>query len=630
MPSMKNWIAKLQNIRWLSSFLCFFSFLFLDFSFRYIYSFAGSTDVWDAQPVNFTIGWALLFTGLLLFLPRLLRRIAMMVLILFFTLLALVHAAMYNIFGSFFTFSDLNFAGDGAKFFSWSYLSFRKLFLICLVVTVLIMVLAVLCVPKKQPGVHPWKRCLIAAVLCLLSLYPLIKTHRDSLPQEDTMWWGSTYDPASSEEIYKNFTDSNRALTMTGLYQYTFRNFVVSFGLEGSDVDLDELDAFYEERAQEISGDNEMTGAFEGKNLIMVMMESIDTWMITPEYMPNLYALQQESINFSNHYTPLFLSAGTFNTEITSQTGLIPSSTGVNNSSYSTNAFPLSLANLFEEKGYTANSFHSANPFIYSRGSIHVNLGFEAYHNYEDMGMDDYMLDSQLIRAYDQMVLDDENFFSYIITYSGHGPYTQEMSNISDPHLQAAQEAVAASGITGSEANMTEYTLAIAHAMETDAFIGELIQQLQADGHLEDTVLLFYSDHYGKYMTDLDFLKEVKGVGDSETELYHTPCFLYSADQEPLTVEKCTSTVDLLPTLVNLFALDADRRYYVGDDIFGDKGGIVMFPNYSWYDGEIYYSADYDGEMTDYITEVSLEVKERLDASFDTLKGNYFAYRTIN
>ena len=162
--------------------------------------------------------------------------------------------------------------------------------------------------------------------------------------------------------------------------------------------------------------------------------------------------------------------------------------------------------------------------------------------------------------------------------------------------------------------------------METDAFIGELIDRLRADGQLEDTVLLFYSDHYGKYMTDLEFLKEIKGVGDSETELYHTPCFLYSADQAPQTIEKYTSTVDLVPTLVNLFNLDADRRYYIGDDIFGDQGGVVIFPNYAWYDGDIYYSADYDGEITQYIQDTCAAVKARLDASYDTLKSDYFAY----
>ena len=216
-------------------------------------------------------------------------------------------------------------------------------------------------------------------------------------------------------------------------------------------------------------------------------------------------------------------------------------------------------------------------------------------------------------------------FYSYLITYSGHGPYTEEMRNISDPHYEAAKAEVAKSGVTGSAENMEEYTLAVAHAMETDEYIGELVDKLTGDGHMEDTVLVFYADHYGKYMSDDAFLKQVKGVGENKNELYRTPFFLYSADQKPETVEKYTSSVDIVPTLVNLFGLDADRRYYVGDDIFGDRGGAVLMPNYAWFDENVYYSDAYQGEMTEAMQERTADFRERVNASWDTLKSDYFA-----
>ena len=62
------------------------------------------------------------------------------------------------------------------------------------------------------------------------------------------------------------------ALLLAGLYQYTVRDFVVSFGLEASPVDLNSLDQFYEERAGQVSGENEYTGLYEGKSLLMVML----------------------------------------------------------------------------------------------------------------------------------------------------------------------------------------------------------------------------------------------------------------------------------------------------------------------------------------------------------------------
>ena len=83
--------------------------------------------------------------------------------------------------------------------------------------------------------------------------------HSFMLPQDDTMWWGNTVDPHSEEQAYKEFTDSNRMLLATGVYQYTVRDFLVSFGLEGSPVKLGELDSYYEERAQAVGQENEMT-----------------------------------------------------------------------------------------------------------------------------------------------------------------------------------------------------------------------------------------------------------------------------------------------------------------------------------------------------------------------------------
>ena len=63
-----------------------------------------------------------------------------------------------------------------------------------------------------------------------------------------------------------------------------------------------------------------MTGAFAGKNLIFIMMESMDDWLVTPEYMPNLWRMEQEGLYFPNYYAPMFLSAGTFNSEFTANT----------------------------------------------------------------------------------------------------------------------------------------------------------------------------------------------------------------------------------------------------------------------------------------------------------------------
>ena len=618
-----------ERLWWLSLPLCFAGLLLFDAGLRFIYSFAGSAGFLNWRAFAFSGAFCLALTALAALLPPVARRVLLGVYAGFFAFLTVLHGVMYNIFGKFFTFSDVNFAGDGARFFSWSYFHLRKAYVGCIALGVLCLAMAAVLTRRPRQGKRRWPQRVAAAGVAALSLAGVGLLHTSMLPHDDTMWWGNTFDPNSQEQAYKDFTDSNRMLLACGLYQYTVRDFLVSFGLEGSPVDLDELDQYYAERETQVGGENEMTGVYAGKNFIMVMLESMDTWLVTPQYTPNLYRLQQEGIQLENHYTPLFLSAGTFSTEFISQTGLLPSVTGLSSSVYSTNSFPLSLAHQFEKAGYTANSFHSASPAIYSRGSVHENLGFEAYHNSTALGMDDYMLDSQLLNGFDSIAPQGERYFSYVITYSGHGPYTDEMSNISDPHLEAAQQAVAQSGVTGSAANMKEYTLAVAHAMETDQFVGGLLQKLEEQGNLEDTVLLFYADHYGKYMTDKEFLAQVKGVSSDSPDLYRTPCFFYCQGGPSLRVGKFVSAVDLPPTIVNLFGLDTPVQYYMGEDVFSSGDGVVDFPNGAWYDG-VTYSVPGDGDATPEEEAVSAAVKRREKASYDTLKGDYFAYRDIS
>ena len=191
------------------------------------------------------------------------------------------------------------------------------------------------------------------------------------------------------------------------------------------------------------------------------------------------------------------------------------------------------------------------------------------------------MLDSQLIEGYDLMTAGDP-FFSFIITFSGHGPYTDHMRDISDAHLEQ-------------------------------------------DGHLEDTVLIFFTDRYGKYMPNTQLLMDLKDMANTDL-LCNTPFFIYSADTEHRTVTKFTSTMDIAPTVANLFDLDVNYAYYIGDDIFGDGGGYVIFKGNNWYDGEIYYTPNYTGELTEEIQARNAEISRRVNAAWDTLRSNYFAH----
>ena len=578
---------------WTYLVLCFCSLLGNALWFQWMYA-DHTYRRWTAISLALILGWSLLFTGIAALLPRLAKRIYLGILGAAFFALTIVHGVYYNMFRKFFSFGDMAFAGDGFAFLDSSYLVIRKLAILLGFLCLGLMVLAILLVPKEREGrrfrLIAGGAPLAAGALGILAVCLVF------FRGADTMIWDMGSDPAT---VYENFTDTRSSLSLLGLYHYTFRDIqLVLFPGGGSltDEEAAEITDFAAQRGHE---DNDMSGVLAGKNLILIQLEAIDTWMV--DYMPNLKAVKEQSVVFSNHYTPAYITAGTFNTEFIVNTGLLPATTGTSTSVYTRNAFPNSLPHLFREEGYTAESFHGSEGNVYNREQIHLNLGYEDYHSGSEMGMADYTMDSDLMAAFDDMT-DDAPFFTFIITYSGHGPYSEE----NPIYLAHADEARA-------EATRTDgnYVYAVAHAKETDAFIGELMAALEENGLLEDTVLAFYADHYNYYMLDDDLNMDIKGV-DSLDLLQHTDFFIYSQDLEPETVEKYTSSIDVLPTLANLFGLSAEYELLTGDDAFSADGGYVFFNDNTWVGTE---------------EDVGTQIMERRRINQLLLKGDYWQER---
>ena len=188
-------------------------------------------------------------------------------------------------------------------------------------------------------------------------------------------------------------------------------------------------------------------------------------------------------------------------------------------------------------------------------------------------------MDRYLINGFGEMVK-EEPFFSTVITFSPHGNYGPD-TPVYLAHPEAQRIAKNQEGF---------FPNAVAGAMETDLFVGALMEKLEESGHLEDTVVVFYTDHYNYYLQNDALIMEMKGV-DNMNLIRHTEFFIYAQGQEPMDVEKVTGSVDVLPTLANLFGLDTQGAFLVGHDALGDQGGYVFFEDGSWYDGETYWDS---------------------------------------
>lgn len=539
-------VKRMRRLRpaplWLSLLPAFLAYFFLDFSLRLFYGAMSDVSLWAWQPLVFTLLWSGTMTAIAALLPRTGRRIFLLVTFVPFVLLSITHCVLYQLTGTCFSFADLAYAGDGARFVSAAYFHLKVGQWLSIAVCLALMLSAVIFTPQTHVGRRGGIAAAVLAAACAAGIFVVHTTQMPrggAVEHSEYLAWDNAESHDTLADAYAEFTNANRCLMFSGLYQYTVRGAAVTLWPQTTaDTErIAELDAYYAAHPKQ-AADTPLTGAFAGKNLIM--MESVDDWLVTPEYMPNLYRLEQEGVDFRNYYAPIFLAAATFNSEFTANTGLIAPEYQVRNSYYSEHALPYSLPNRFRDAGYRARSYHAANPNIYNRGQIHLNFGYESYNDYGDLGMDDYMLDSQLLRGYDQIV-SDEPFFSFIITYSGHGPYTTEQQNISEPHLDRARAVIDYSAVPyTTEAQKEEYTRAVAQAMETDAFIGGLRERLEADGHAEDTVLMLFTDHYCKYFSDAELISAIKGTSNHNL-LSNVPFVIWTEGITPQVSEKTSA-----------------------------------------------------------------------------------------
>lgn len=593
--------------------IIFTNLFLMDFMIRKIFEKYALVPLYHKTSLLFVCGWVFVLVGICCILPGRIKKVVSFLIVSLFSILIIVQNAYDNVFQKFFSVSDFSLIGEGAAFVDISYIHVRKIVILTALWAMLSTIVALKFYSDEK--ITRKKHLCLGIVLFIVGIAGIWMAKKSLPERADAAAWNAS---ANIGNIYDEFLDTHSSLMTTGIYEYTFRDIWMTINpiksAQNQDV-VKELDAYFDSQEEHL--DNSMTGIFEGKNLILIQLENIDTWMLTETNMPNLYKLQQEGIDFVNHYSPAFATGKTFNTEFIVNTGFVPMTKGeAPGYIYSKNTYPFSLANIFSNAGYSVNSYHSASGSIYNRANAHENFGYEKYHNYEDMGMEDYTLDSQMTNNFECMIT-SELFFDFIITYFGHGPFSADNSACAAHIEQVKSENISTDEI---------YLNGLAQAKETDLFVGNLLMNLEKSDLLNDTVLIFYTDHYA-YSTISDELEfELKGTND-ENLLQNTPFFIWSKDIQAQKMEKVTNTTDILPTIANLFGLNTDFRYYVGEDIFDNSyGGYAMFSDFSWFDGEYYFKKE-DSNQDDEIQEITSIINNKIRNSWKVLEIDYFYYK---
>ena len=572
---------------------CFY-FLTIPAAFFLVEWFAFGFLAADGQnywPLAFGGLWAVLLSGIVRAIPGgLARRIVFGILYFVSLLYAAVQTGYYLLFKQMLWISDFRYASEGSDYFS-VLLSYPALWWLLLAVLLALGVLLIWKFPKPREEHWLWNTAsiltaVIAACVCLLLPNAVF------LHDRQITFAGSDYGRAqSAEAAYVNMFDCHRLYKVCGLYQTAVKDVYANFlypltpaYTQAQAAARQEIDEYFSQRGAHQS--NPMTGIFEGKNVVLVLMESMDDWAIG-EHTPTICRLMDEGINFTNFYTPGYGGVRTFNSEFCANTGSFLASTGGYAFDYVTNNFDHSLASQLKSLGYSTKTYHYNDPSFYSRGVFEPAMGYDEYVCYGDYSDptdkwalydEEFLFNEDTIR---EDFLRDGPKLNYIITRSAHLSYKyNEMLS-----YYALKQYPEYKGLTGNEEEDCMYV----KAKIVDDLFARLIEELEADGELENTVIVAFTDHYTYGMDDQQLVMDRSGVDDALL-VEKTPCFIWTPGGPDLEVTKTLNTADLLPTVLNLLGVKSELSY-LGQDAFDENYvGYALFPNGSWVSQDIAYN----------------------------------------
>lgn len=170
--------------------------------------------------------------------------------------------------------------------------------------------------------------------------------------------------------------------------------------------------------------------------------------------------------------------------------------------------------------------------------------------------------------------------------------------------------------------------------IELDKAIGVLLQKLEETGHDKDTVIMLAPDHY-PYGLDTESLNALAGRELDQFSLYQSCFLIWSADMEgPVVIDKPVSSLDILPTVSNLFDLSYDSRLMMGTDMLSDTSSPVIFQDHSWLTAFGCYNASTDhytslidtGSDDYYVSSMNRLVDQKFNYSKHILRKDFFRH----
>ena len=410
----------------------------------------------------------------------------------------------------------------------------------------------------------------------------------------------------------------------TELFEYDYNKTDINF--DGGSGDIARINQFMNNETG--SRKNKYTGMFKGKNLVFVVAESFNEIAVRKDLTPTLYKLVHEGFDFENFYTSNNLS--TIGGEFQALTGLYADNTILSSWRGGRAYYPYGLGTVFKNLGYNTYAYHDNSAYYQDRNVYLKSQGFDNYKgcynglekliNCEQWPQSDVEMINATVGDY---INSDKPFATYYMTVSGHFYYTYGGNAIANKNKDLVKDLDYPEEIKGY----------LATQMELDKALEILMSKLEEANKLDDTVIVLLADHY-PYNLPIDYINMLSDYKrDTLIEANSNSLIIYNSKMKSVKVDKVGMSIDVIPTVYNLFGIDYDSRLIMGKDIRSTSEGIAIFKDKSWITNKgTYYASTskfvpkVDTVDEDYVATINSVVSNRLAISRMIVENNYYKY----
>ncbi|MDT8862037.1 LTA synthase family protein [Alkalihalobacillus sp. MEB130] len=352
--------------------------------------------------------------------------------------------------------------------------------------------------------------------------------------------------------------------------------------------DIDEVIRYRKENYKEPNP--EMYGIAEGKNVIVLSLESLQSFVINEtlngeEITPFLNDLIEESYYF-DHFYHQTAQGKTSDSEFLVANSLFGRDSGSVFFTHAGNEYN-SLPEWLHENGYYSSVMHANNKSFWNRDMMYLQFGYDQFFDIDSFtvteensigwGLKDVDFFEQSI---DLLKTQPKPFYTKLITLTNHYPF------------ELGEEDKMINEFDSNSGTLNRYFPTVRYM---DHAVEEFFTKLKEEGLYEDSIFILYGDHYGiseyHHKAMSQFLGKEELTPFDHVQLQRVPLLIHIPGHDPSVNHTVSGQIDLKPTIMHLLGIDTRDDIQFGSDLFSnERESFAVLRNTSFITDDIVFT----------------------------------------